>query len=126
MLSNTFTLKNLAGVSSLITGQADCINGLANVVFSSDGTSGSRTCQIAKVDGSANTASTVTYANSSIPGVLTITDNNGKINYFGITSGSNSSSGQTVTIIPGTTQCGTGTGFSLNNCGTIILRTYSN
>ncbi len=125
MLSNTFSIQNLAGVTSLVAGQSDCTNGFASFVFSNDGTSASRTCQTTKVDGSTNTAVTINYANSSIPGVLTATSN-GQTNYVGITSGSNSASGQMVLIKPGTTQCGTGSGYSLNYCGSITVLTYSN
>jgi len=127
LLSPAFSTKTLAGNTVYVYGQSDCSNGVASVVFSSDGTTATRTCKSGRSDGSSDTPIFWQLSNSTvIPGILVGITSKGITAYLGVTVGSTFSSGNIVVINTGNNQCGTGTGHSLSNCGNISIQAYSN
>jgi hypothetical protein len=121
--------KSFLGGKTYYSGGNDtCSDGVLKFVYSSDGSSFDRTCKLARADGTPNVAVTGTITDGlEIPGLLKMSFANGERDvYSAVTVDSTPSSGRSVLIIPGTTNCGSGGNYSPSACGVIAIRSYNN
>jgi hypothetical protein len=125
-MSSTWNKSYLAGTTYYVGGHDQCVDGVGQFVYNSDATQYSQTCRYGRVDSGANTPATGTLSNvTGIPGLAKLSVG-GVDRYIGVSVGSTPARGRSIMIYPGNTNCGTGGGKSLSDCGYVRYITYSN